>query len=785
MKRLILILILFCIAFLSNAQHGIFGYYKDKYYVSESGNDGSTGKFPWLSWSTLDKVNNTSFTQGKQILFNKGGKWNDTLFITSSGIIGKPIIFDSYGNTGINPIIDYVRWDTLIYPNVEFRNITVGEFIYDEVIIPTYYVSNTGSDLEDGTTPETAWATIAKVNSSTFEPGDFIAFNKDGEWRGETLTINWSGVVGNPITFGAYGTGAKPVFNGAEEINNWTAVDTVGSEMVINGTFTTNTDGWTKTANTTISSVAGQFNIINDYTGFGSARQELTTVVGVKYYYSFQIVSAVNASPRVYLGTAAGGSQYLRSASSFTTFSGSFTATGTLLVFTMALETNTAGASAVFDNFSILPEGNARNLWRTPAPIKAVDPNSYRTVVVIDGNRFMPVATLADLDADLEYFAENPTGTVNDYIYVYSLTNPSLRTAELSTRTDGILDGLTNSLNSNIIIKDLEFRYYGYAGISLRGVQNETVGTFHDGNYLIDNCTFYHNRDQGVLMRDGYSNNIVQNCTAAYNGNGLYTSRGSHNNIFKNNHITNSISFPLAIGFTDGHGIGVYSSDNVLVEGNYLEEPASGGGGCIQLDQADGIFRYNTCVSKTSSGIGSHEVNAGDTLSIYSNLLIAEGSSQAIGLYRANGKINVYNNTTVKTGSGLHSVRLYYSNNMTLKNNIFYNSGATSSIVNVVYPNDGTPEMNYNLFFNKNNIAYYIVGYDGGRTLSAWQTAKGQDLNSAVSDPLFTSEFTNLQLQTGSPAINAGVDVGLTTDILGNPIVGNPDIGAYESPVIE
>ena len=30
------------------------------------------------------------------------------------------------------------------------------------------------------------------------------------------------------------------------------------------------------------------------------------------------------------------------------------------------------------------------------------------------------------------------------------------------------------------------------------------------------------------------------------------------------------------------------------------------------------------------------------------------------------------------------------------------------------------------------------------------------------------------------PAINTGVDVGLTEDILGNPIVGLPDIGAYE-----
>ena len=33
---------------------------------------------------------------------------------------------------------------------------------------------------------------------------------------------------------------------------------------------------------------------------------------------------------------------------------------------------------------------------------------------------------------------------------------------------------------------------------------------------------------------------------------------------------------------------------------------------------------------------------------------------------------------------------------------------------------------------------------------------------------------------SASPTINAGVDVGLTTDILGNPIIGIPDIGAYK-----
>jgi peptidoglycan/xylan/chitin deacetylase (PgdA/CDA1 family) len=38
----------------------------------------------------------------------------------------------------------------------------------------------------------------------------------------------------------------------------------------------------------------------------------------------------------------------------------------------------------------------------------------------------------------------------------------------------------------------------------------------------------------------------------------------------------------------------------------------------------------------------------------------------------------------------------------------------------------------------------------------------------------------NYVLRPGSPAINAGTDVGLTTDYLGRPIRGVPDIGAYE-----
>jgi hypothetical protein len=41
-------------------------------------------------------------------------------------------------------------------------------------------------------------------------------------------------------------------------------------------------------------------------------------------------------------------------------------------------------------------------------------------------------------------------------------------------------------------------------------------------------------------------------------------------------------------------------------------------------------------------------------------------------------------------------------------------------------------------------------------------------------------DASDYRLRAGSPAINAGVDVGLTTDFLGKPIRGVPDIGAYE-----
>ena len=52
-----------------------------------------------------------------------------------------------------------------------------------------YYVDNTaGNDSNSGTSPSTAWKTVARVNQASFAPGDQILFKRGGIWR-EQLTI--------------------------------------------------------------------------------------------------------------------------------------------------------------------------------------------------------------------------------------------------------------------------------------------------------------------------------------------------------------------------------------------------------------------------------------------------------------------------------------------------------------------------------------------------------------------------------------------------------------------
>ena len=84
-----------------------------------------------------------------------------------------------------------------------------------------YYVSNSGNDNNNGMSTTSPWKTLAKVSSFTgFTAGDQILFNRGQIFYGK-LIINNSGASGNPITYGAYGSGANPVISGFTNVTSW------------------------------------------------------------------------------------------------------------------------------------------------------------------------------------------------------------------------------------------------------------------------------------------------------------------------------------------------------------------------------------------------------------------------------------------------------------------------------------------------------------------------------------------------------------------------------------
>ncbi len=86
----------------------------------------------------------------------------------------------------------------------------------------TYYVSNDGSDANDGLTPETAIQTLNAAGRISTSEGDAILFRRGDIFRG-TLAAR------KGVTYSAYGEGAKPILttspeNGADP-SKWTLVE--------------------------------------------------------------------------------------------------------------------------------------------------------------------------------------------------------------------------------------------------------------------------------------------------------------------------------------------------------------------------------------------------------------------------------------------------------------------------------------------------------------------------------------------------------------------------------
>lgn len=163
----------------------------------------------------------------------------------------------------------------------------------------TYYVDVAGgSDGNDGLSQATAWKTVAKVNGSTFSPGDQILFGRGGVWN-ESLVPPSSGTSGNPIIFDAYGTGEAPTLTGYAGLPaaSWTLDSgNVWKMSIMSTSFNYVLFGWIG-SNGTVGSVWG--------TKFSS---KASLVAPYQFYFASNVLyvySPTATNPATYYGSMA------------------------------------------------------------------------------------------------------------------------------------------------------------------------------------------------------------------------------------------------------------------------------------------------------------------------------------------------------------------------------------------------------------------------------------------------------------------------------------------------
>jgi len=380
----------------------------------------------------------------------------------------------------------------------------------------------------------------------------------------------------------------------------------------------------------------------------------------------------------------------------------------------------------------------------------------------------------AKIDLGTETYTETLTIDKSIHLVGDGAQNTILQAAgsswEASTRVITVASGVS------VTLKGLTIRY-GYV------LSENGGGIYNLGTLIVSESIISHNAadfgNGGGIYNLGrlstFETLIKSNDASMGVGGGIYN--GAHNLIL--DHVT------IDNNYASGGGGGIFSSGinhiftNITITNNSTGDYGGGGG----LANIDSNPQITNAVFYANSADYYLEHGGGGLLNIRSNPnltnIVFQGNSaeysRGAGISNIDSQPSLLNVTINGNKAGAFGGGIYNQNSdITITNSIIWDNSSSAlpgTAAAAIFNQDSTPLINHTLVQGSGGSGNWdsILGTDGGGNLDA--------------DPGFISNSIDLHLQTGSPAINAGTNIGCPATDLDDhprPIGEFCDLGAYE-----
>ena len=239
--------------------------------------------------------------------------------------------------------------------------VVVGETLTQDVS-NTYWTNGDNGTVYAYAAYNAAGVSDVKLATGTFSAGevDALAWPATGGNQGlahlaENPTTPSNSMVN--YTTSDYSTGWMPGDIKGAWLASTDDTDLVGTELVTNGTFDTDTSGWGSFDSATLSVDTQRLKVENGGTAFGQGTQAVTTVAGKVYVLSANFAGGTGITKGQIRVGSTQGSANLGSAASVNTsaeeLSVTFTASSTTTWIGANNNTNTSGHFSLYDNISV------------------------------------------------------------------------------------------------------------------------------------------------------------------------------------------------------------------------------------------------------------------------------------------------------------------------------------------------------------------------------------------------------------------------------------------------